>query len=300
MSNWNFFRLRMNINGEVDPTTTPTDEDYMQWENVTSPTTVNIDSFMGSSNISNGEAQLWVSPNEDKISFLDSVEQKIRIANFNTSGDISQGFTLQNTSATLPAYFRNHIYNPAGTKVFGLIQSGFASSVINFSEYSLSTAFDASTISSTVTTKIDLNSNDSTFSATFNSDGTKLIIIFFDDSDNDINKFLVYNLSTAYTLSTADSGTLYTSGLSTQGYIFNFEKGGNEYLLGRANAQNFVYYNGYTNSDRVNLYSNSSNDLDNVKFALDRDKIYGSYNTFTGTFPNLDYTYYLQKYDYSV
>lgn len=296
MSNWNFFRLRMNING----TSPAIDSDYMEWENVTSPTTVNIDSFMGSSNVSNSSAGIWVTPNEDKISFLDSVEQKIRIANFNTSGDISQGFTLQNTSATLPAYFRNHMYNPTGTKVFGLIQTGLASSVINFSEYSLSTAFDVSTISSTVTTKIDLNSNDSTYGATFNSDGTQLIIIFFDDSDNDINKFLVYNLSTAYTLSSADSGTLITSGLSSQGWIFNFGKGGNEYLLGRAGSQNFVYYNGYTNSDRVNIYANTSNDLDNVKFGLDRDKIYGSYNTFTGTFPNLDYTYYLQKYGYSV
>ena len=299
MSNINFFRVMNKISG-TNTSSPVIDSNYMEWENVTSPTTVNIDAFMGSSNVSNDEAGIWVTPNEDKISFLDTVEQKIRIANFNTSGNITQGFTLQNTSATLPAYFRNHMYNPAGTKVFGLIQTGLASSVINFSEYSLSTAFDVSTISSTVTTKIDLNSNDSIYGATFNSDGTQLIIILFDDSDNDINKFLVYNLSTAYTLSSADSGTLITSGLSTQGWIFNFGKGGNEYLLGEKPSQNYVYFNGYTNSDRVNLYSNSSNDLPNVKFALDRDKIYGSYNTFTGTFPNIDYTYYLQKWGYSI
>ena len=272
----------------------PTDSDYMEWENVTSPTTVTINAFMGSNNGSRSAAGIWVTPNEDKISFLDGVEQKIRIANFNTSGDITQGFTLQNSSSTLPVYFRNHMYNPAGTKVFGLIQTGGSSPVINFSEYSLSTAFDVSTISSTVTTKIDLNSADSTFGATFNSDGTQLIIIQFKDGDIN-NKFLVYNLSTAYTLSSADSGSLTNSGLGTQGWIFNFEKGGNEYLLGQGSFNNFVYYNGYTNSDRVNEYSNSSNDLYNVKFALDRDKIYGSYTTYSAS---VGLTYYLQKYGY--
>jgi hypothetical protein len=273
------------------------DPSYIRWENVTSPTTVNVDSFMGSTTqYGNGDPRIWITPNEDKISFLAGGEQKIRIANFNTPGDITQGFTLQNTSPTLPAYFRDHMYNPTGTKVFGLIQTGLASPVINFSEYSISTPFDISTISPTFTSKIDLNTEDIFYSATFNSDGTELIMIFIDRSDNSTTKFLVYALSTPYSLSSSDSGTVYSSSMGSQGWIFNFANNGNEYLLGEASTQNFIYKNGYTIAERIDLYSSTGTDLVNAKFALDRDKIYGSYYTYTGGY----YTYYLQKFGYSV
>lgn len=90
-----------------------------------------------------------VNSDQTEIFFAEYNTKRIDVYDFDTTGDVSDGFTFSTTGTTLNKWFGSFQFNPTGTKVFALMRESVAGATTGIYQYNLTTAWDTSTMSST-------------------------------------------------------------------------------------------------------------------------------------------------------
>ena len=86
---------------------------------------------------------------KQKIFFAPNSTKRIDVYDFDTTGDVSDGFTFSTTGTTLNKGPQSFQFNPTGTKIFAIMRNSSAGATTGIYPYNLSTAWDTSTMSST-------------------------------------------------------------------------------------------------------------------------------------------------------
>ena len=134
MSNHNFFRVLQS--GGFDGSS----GGEVEWADFTE-----LSHYTSSVNSSD----IDVNSNQTEIFFSPSNAKRIDVYDFNTTGDVSDGFTFSTTGTTLNKWVSGFQFNPTGTKVFALMRNSLAGAVTGIYQYNLTTAWDTSTMPST-------------------------------------------------------------------------------------------------------------------------------------------------------
>jgi hypothetical protein len=132
MSNINFFRVLQSGGtpsaGEID------------WDDFT---------LTNTSPNSNKLTDIWINVAQTKligpVSLTDG--NRIDVYDFDTTGDVSDGFTLSKTGTTLTNTPKGITMNPAGTKIYAPTSTFSSGGTTGISQWNLSTAYDTSTMS---------------------------------------------------------------------------------------------------------------------------------------------------------
>ena len=194
MSNWNFFRLRMNIN----PTSTAA---AWSMADITSGTSADVTSLINGSSTP-GTVQPMVDPSGTKVYLPEFSNKKIRQLSLSTANDLTSTISNVGVSSALSYNFANFQMSRDGNSAYALNTSG---NTIN--QYNLSTAWDITTMSTTVASSISYSVPSGTWlerGLHFNTDGTELYIIVSSAGGATFAiKAYKYVLSTAYDFSTA-------------------------------------------------------------------------------------------------
>ena len=109
MSNINFFRVLQSggfggsSGGEID------------WDDFTLSKT--------SPNLSVVAIDLDVNPDQTEIFFAPNSTKRIDVYDFDTTGDVSDGFTFSTTGTTLNKWPQSFQFNPTGTKIFAIMRN---------------------------------------------------------------------------------------------------------------------------------------------------------------------------------
>lgn len=90
-----------------------------------------------------------VNSDQTEIFFSPYNTKRIDVYDFDTTGDVSDGFTFSTTGTTLNKWVGGFQFNPTGTKVFALMRESVAGVTTGIYQYNLTTAWDTSTMSST-------------------------------------------------------------------------------------------------------------------------------------------------------
>tara|TARA_Y100000385_G_C13056124_1_gene622051 strand:+ start:861 stop:1760 length:900 start_codon:yes stop_codon:yes gene_type:complete len=194
MSNWNFFRLRMNIN----PTSTPA-----AWsiEDITSGTSADITSLINGSNVG-GNTQPMVDPSGTKVYVPEFDNKKIRQLSLSSANDLTSTISNIGVSSALSYSFQNFQMSRNGNSAYMV---DYAGNEIN--QYNLSTAWDITTMSTTAASSISYSVPSGNWverGLHFNTDGTEVYHVISSYSSTPFAvKVQKYVLSTAYDLSTA-------------------------------------------------------------------------------------------------
>ena len=222
MSNINFFRVLQSggvggsSGGEID------------WDDFTlsktSPNSVN-------------SSDIDVNPNQTEIFFSPSNTKRIDVYDFDTTGDVSDGFTFSTTGTTLNKWVGSFQFNPTGTKIFGLFKNSLGSAPTGIYQYNLSTAWDTSTMPSTEDEYVafsTLNSNinsPSNRSFAIDEDGLNIYFSAFTNIPGDAGPYLYkVPLSTAFDLSSYGTISSSESPTATQIAVCSFNINTDRYV----------------------------------------------------------------------
>jgi hypothetical protein len=288
MSNWNFFRLRMNIN----PTSTAA---AWSMADITSGTSADVTSLINGSSTP-GTVQPMVDPSGTKVYLPEFSNKKIRQLSLSTANDLTSTISNVGVSSALSYNFANFQMSRDGNSAYALNTSG---NTIN--QYNLSTAWDITTMSTTAASSISFSPPSGNWverGLHFNTDGTELYIIISSFSSTPFAvKVYKYVLSTAYDISTAatvdviditdsfdpddDEGTpnniiIFNNSNQVPYYLIFGATTAAAYTNSVSNAT--VYENGVSYPVTGNTY-HSSNDNDNA-YYFERS---GSNNNYTWT-----------------
>lgn len=196
MSNWNFFRLRMNINGSSTPAA---------WsiEDITAGTSADITSLINGST-SAGQTQPMVDPSGIRVYVPEFDNKKIRQLSLSSANDLTSTISNVGVSSALSYSFTNFQMSRDGNSAFLI---NYVGNVIN--QYNLSTAWDITTMSTTVASSISFSSPSGNWlerGLHFNTDGTEVYHLLRSYGATPFAlKVQKYVLSTAYDLSTAST-----------------------------------------------------------------------------------------------
>lgn len=162
-----------------------------------------------------------------RMYFVDSASSTIKQYSLSVADDLSSTITYVGTSGNIGTVDRMKLSND-GSSMF-CVDNG--STVY---KYDLSTSYDISTLNTTASQSLTLPTTGSINSDfTMNHDGTALYFGYADSSNSSAPTIGVYELSTAYDLSTA--GSLISTDLSSStGAIGDFDyiyKNSSEYLV---------------------------------------------------------------------
>ena len=222
MSNINFFRVLQSggvggsSGGEID------------WDDFTESS-----HFTSSINSSD----LDVNSNQTEIFFSPNNTKRIDVYDFDTTGDVSDGFTFSTTGTTLNKWVGSFQFNPTGTKIFGLFKNSLGSTPTGIYQYNLSTAWDTSTMSSTEDEYVafsTLNSNissPSNRSFAIDEDGLNIYFSAFTNIPGDAGPYLYkVPLSTAFDLSSYGTISSEESSTATQMAVCTFSINTDRYI----------------------------------------------------------------------
>lgn len=219
MSNHNFFRVLQS--GGFDGSS----GGEVEWADFTE-----LSHYTSSVNSSD----IDVNSNQTEIFFSPSNAKRIDVYDFNTTGDVSDGFTFSTTGTTLNKWVSGFQFNPTGTKVFALMRNSLAGAVTGIYQYNLTTAWDTSTMSSTEDEYVAFSTLDSNIGTpsrrTFAIDENGLNIYFSAGSNPSGNNVNLYKLplSTAFDLSSygtiVSEDTLGTTQFSICSFSYNSSK----------------------------------------------------------------------------
>ena len=133
MSNINFFRVLQSggtTAGEID------------WDDFTlTNTSPNMPRLLDMW-VNVAQTKLVVNPYETPGGWT----ERIDVYDFDTTGDVSDGFTLSKTGTTLNKYPKGVTMNPAGTKIYAPIANYQSGPTTGIAQWNLSTAYDTSTM----------------------------------------------------------------------------------------------------------------------------------------------------------
>lgn len=149
-----------------------------------------------------------VNSDQTEIFFAPYNTKRIDVYDFDTTGDVSDGFTFSTTGTTLNKWVGSFQFNPTGTKIFGLFKNSLGSAPTGIYQYNLSTAWDTSTMPSTEDEYVafsTLNSNinlPTNRSFAIDEDGLNIYFSAFTNIPGDAGPYLYkVPLSTAFDLS---------------------------------------------------------------------------------------------------
>ena len=298
MSNWNFFRLRMNIN----PTSTPA---AWSMEDITSGTSANITSLINGSSTP-GQVQPMVDPSGTRVYVPEFSNKKVRQLSLSSANDLTSTISNVGVSSAL-SYNFNH---------FQMSRNGNSAYMIDYfgneiNQYNLSTAWDITTMSTTAASSISYSIPSGNWVERgfhFNTDGTEVYHMLRSYSSTPFAvKVQKYVLSTAYDLSTAATVDVIdvTTSYDPQG------DGGNaNNIMIIDDSSQIPYYlifggsgldaAAYTNSvSNANVYENSVDyPVTANTFHSCNDNNNGYYTERSGASPN--YTWTLYQYNTNI
>ena len=243
MSNWNFFRLRMNINANysVPPTSS------IDWDDFTLSlhTTASVNT-----------SDIDVNSDQTEIFFADFNTKRIDVYDFNTTGDVSDGFTFSTTGTTLNKWVGGFQFNPTGTKIFGTFKNSLGSAPTGIYQYNLSTAWDTSTMSSTEDEYVAFSTLSSNInlptSRAFAIDEDGLNIYFSAFSTGGGGPYLYkLPLSTAFDLSSYGTISSEESPTSTQMAVCTFSINTDRYITYTHTTSGQIFKNGIEDEDEI-------------------------------------------------
>ena len=220
MSNINFFRLMQSggvggsSGGEPD------------WDDFTESS--HFTSSINSSDID-------VNSNQTEIFFSPSGTKRIDVYDFDTTGDVSDGFTFSTTGTTLNKWPQSFQFNPTGTKIFAIMRNSSAGATTGIYQYNLSTAWDTSTMSSTEDEYVAFSTLDSNILSTtgraFAIDEDGLNIYFSAFNTGGAGPYLYrLPLSTAFDLSSYGTISSSESPTATQIAVCSFNINTDRYV----------------------------------------------------------------------
>ena len=194
MSNWNFFRLRMNIN----PTSTAADWNI---EDITAGTSADLTSLLNNSS-EFAQTQPMVDPSGTKVYIPIYNDKKVKQLSLSSANDLTSTISYVGVSSALSYSFANFQMSRDGNSAYALNTSG---NTIN--QHNLSTAWDITTMSTSAASSISYSPPSGNWlerGLHFNTDGTELYILLLAYSSTPFAiKVYKYVLSTAYDISTA-------------------------------------------------------------------------------------------------
>ena len=264
MSNINFFRVLQSggvggsSGGEID------------WDDFTLSlhTTASVNS-----------SDIDVNSNQTEIFFAPYNTKRIDVYDFNTTGDVSDGFTFSTTGTTLNKWFGSFQFNPTGTKVFALMRESAAGAVTGIYQYNLTTAWDTSTMSSTqdeyvafstLTSNIYLPTN-----RAFAIDEDGLNIYFSAFNTGGAGPYLYkLPLSTAFDLSSYGTISSEVSPTATQLAVCTFSINTDRYITYTHTTSGEIFKNGIEPEDEIDSQS-SLNERVYITTTPDNETFFG-------------------------
>ena len=264
MSNINFFRVLQSggvggsSGGEID-----WDDFTLSLHTTSSIVTSDID----------------VNSNQTEIFFSPSGAKRIDVYDFNTTGDVSDGFTFSTTGTTLNKWFGSFQFNPTGTKVFALMRESAAGAVTGIYQYNLTTAWDTSTMSSTEDEYVafsTLNSNINTVTGrAFAIDEDGLNIYFSAFNTGGAGPYLYkLPLSTAFDLSSYGTISSEVSPTATQLAVCTFSINTDRYITYTHTTSGEIFKNGIEPEDEIDSQS-SLNERVYITTTPDNETFFG-------------------------
>lgn len=233
--------------------------------------------------------QPFVDPTGYKIYIPEYNNKRIRQLSSSLANDLSGTLTDIGVSSALTYFFTDMQMSDDGTKVF--IKDTSANKI---RQYSLSTPWDITTMSTTSLVLLDITLTAGYFhrGLHFNNDGTELYVVTNDTSPT-VTKIHNWTLSTGFSLGTAGSETINdvsSTTPSTANSVIVLEDGSDIYTILSSTSvpEGYAYKNGITNADIYDSGSTgyageyaSSNDNNNI-YSLRR----------SGTSPAYKWTLY--------
>lgn len=246
MSNWNFFRLRMNINANysVPPTSS------IDWDDFTLSlhTTASVNS--SDIDVNSDQTEIFFSPYNTK---------RIDVYDFDTTGDVSDGFTFSTTGTTLNKWVGGFQFNPTGTKVFALMRESVAGVTTGIYQYNLTTAWDTSTMSSTEDEYVafsTLSSNINTVTGrafAIDEDGLNIYFSAFEPGGGNPDLYKL-PLSTAFDLSSYGTISSEESPTASQIAVCTFSINTDRYITYTHTTSGQIFKNGI--EDEIDVQDN--------------------------------------------
>ena len=266
MSNINFFRVLQSggvggsSGGEID------------WDDFTlsktSPNSVN-------------SSDIDVNPNQTEIFFSPSNTKRIDVYDFDTTGDVSDGFTFSTTGTTLNKWVGSFQFNPTGTKIFGLFKNTLGSAPTGIYQYNLTTAWDTSTMSSTQDEYVAFSTLDSNISTPNNrafaidEDGLNIYFSAFTNISGDAGPYLYkVPLSTAFDLSSYGTISSEESPTASQIAVCTFSINTDRYITYTHVSSGEIFKNGIEPEDEIDS-QNSLNEKVYITTTPDNETFFG-------------------------
>ena len=266
MSNINFFRVLQSggvggsSGGEID------------WDDFTlsktSPNSVN-------------SSDIDVNPNQTEIFFSPSNTKRIDVYDFDTTGDVSDGFTFSTTGTTLNKRVGSFQFNPTGTKIFGLFKDTLGSAPTGIYQYNLTTAWDTSTMSSTQDEYVAFSTLDSNISTPNNrafaidEDGLNIYFSAFTNISGDAGPYLYkVPLSTAFDLSSYGTISSEESPTASQIAVCTFSINTDRYITYTHVSSGEIFKNGIEPEDEIDS-QNSLNEKVYITTTPDNETFFG-------------------------
>jgi len=267
MSNINFFRVLQSggfggsSGGEID------------WDDFT--LSLHTTSSINSSDID-------VNSDQTEIFFAPYNTKRIDVYDFDTTGDVSGGFTFSTTGTTLNKWVGGFQFNPTGTKVFALMRENAAGATTDIYQYNLTTAWDTSTMSSTEDEYVafsTLNSNINTVTGrafAIDEDGLN---IYFSAFNTGVTGPYLYKLplSTAFDLSSYGTISSEESSTASQVAICTFSINTDKYITYTHINSGEIFKNGIEDADEIDS-QNNLNERVYITTTPDNETFFGMSN----------------------
>jgi hypothetical protein len=222
-----------------------------------------------------------VNSDQTEIFFSTSGTKRIDVYDFDTTGDVSDGFTFSTTGTTLNKWFGSFQFNPTGTKVFALMRESAAGAVTGIYQYNLTTAWDTSTMSSTQDEYVafsTLNSNiylPTNRSLAIDEDGLNIYFSAFTNIPGDAGPYLYkVPLSTAFDLSSYGTISSEESPTASQIAVCTFSINTDRYITYTHVSSGEIFKNGIESEDEIDSQS-SLNERVYITTTPDNETFFG-------------------------
>ena len=220
-----------------------------------------------------------VNSDQTEIFFAPYNTKRIDVYDFDTTGDVSDGFTFSTTGTTLNKWVGSFQFNPTGTKVFALMRESAAGAVTGIYQYNLTTAWDTSTMSSTQDEYVafsTLNSNiylPTNRSLAIDEDGLNIYFSAFNTGGAGPYLYKL-PLSTAFDLSSYGTISSEESSTASQIAVCTFSINTDRYITYTHVSSGEIFKNGIESEDEIDSQS-SLNERVYITTTPDNETFFG-------------------------
>ena len=227
-----------------------------------------VTSYMNGSSTST-QTSPWVDESGNRLYLIDYPNKTINQLSLSIPNDITSIISPVGTSPTLSDNFTTLHMSDDGGKVY-LIMTGSLSDG-NIKQYNLTTAWDISTMSSSVNATLSFPTNDYNSGFCFSKNGLNVYGVYVNSGNTYIAR---WSLSTAWDISTNSSPTIsdITSIISSPSGIFLIVDAGFEHIVITSTSNSAIFKGGI---NLTNLHDDQVVTLDDISTSDNNDFIYG-------------------------